>query len=104
MPSHLATGPTRPVGRMCRSNGPITVGPVTTRMAPSKRASEPGMPKISFAATAVSPHVTKTPTVSSPASDLQVFRSSRKRRLKPPSNRISPTDRDTTGNSSGPKT
>ena len=38
MPSHLRTLPLVPVGRTKRSSGPITVGPVTLRMAPSSRA------------------------------------------------------------------
>ena len=36
IPSHFRTSATFPVGRIWRSNGPMTVGPVTTRMAPNK--------------------------------------------------------------------
>ena len=39
MPSHLSVLETRRLGRTCRSNGPITVGPVTTRIAPSRKQS-----------------------------------------------------------------
>ena len=35
IPSHFKMGAMEPVGRTCRSSGPMTVGPVTERIAPN---------------------------------------------------------------------
>src|SRR2546430_11496653 len=70
-PSQESTRCSRSVGRMKSSSGPTTVGPDTTRMAPSIRAALLDMPSSSPANTAARTMVTGTPRSEEHTSELQ---------------------------------
>ena len=75
----------------------MTVGPLTTRIAPNRAAVLNGNPSTHFAATAVNTQLTAIPTVTREKTARPVPRRSAIRRLKPPSNKINATDSWTVG-------
>ena len=99
MPSHFNVDATRLLGRTCRSSGPITVGPVTVRIPPSRKASSQSKPKIKWAAMATNTNVIAAPTVQRRSAALPASRNSESFNDNPPSNMMTATDNDTSGNS-----
>ncbi len=102
MLSHLRTDDTSREGRTEARIGAITVGPDTTRMAPTSSATSGGSPRNAVAAKDPSTQVTATPAVTSSQITLWFWRSSRRCRLSPPSKRIRPTEIETAGSSRSP--
>ena len=92
----------RSFGRTARSIGPMTVGPVTTMIAPNSTASGHARSTRKCAAHAITAHVIATPTVSIRHSSEPMSCSSWNRSVRLPSNRITATDIETTGNSRSP--
>ncbi len=98
IPSHLAIVPTRPVGRMCRSKGPTTVGPVTTSIVPRMMETARPVRRKRWAAAAVSTAVTRAPIVHRLRITAPDSCSSPNRSVSPPSKRIKATARETRAN------
>ena len=94
--------PSLAVGRMCRSSGMMTVGPVTTRIAPSNADRGQSKPRRKRAAMAESTHVATTPMLAKLRTTRPIFANSAMSRLRPPSKRMIATERDTMGNSAAP--
>jgi hypothetical protein len=102
IPSQWATRATVPTGRTWRSSGPTTVGPVTTTIAPSRRAVPAEKPRSRSAAQVAMAQVMSAPTVTRLQTEAPIALRSRARRLSPPSKRINPTERETRGKRSSP--
>ena len=104
IPSHVRIVATGPTGRASRSSGITTVGPDTTRMAPSSTETRTDSWNSRWTAPVVSAHVMTTPTVTKAMTGRRAAApSSLKRSSNPPTNRRMPTASDTTGNSAGPR-
>ncbi len=104
IPSQVRMVATDPRGRASRSSGMTTVGPDTTRMAPSTTATRRGSSKNRTAATVASTQVMRTPTVTSQVTGRRMAGpSSLTRSSSPPRKSRMPTLRDTTGNRASPK-
>lgn len=102
MPSHFKTEFSRSVGRACSSSGSTTVGPETTRMAPRRAEIWAPSPNKKYAAKEVSIQVRSTPTLIRRRTTFRTPRTSETRRFKPPSNRITATNKETNGDSRSP--
>jgi len=102
IPSHLRIEARLGCSGTWRSMGTRTVGPVTTRTAPSSTASSTVSPATQRAASAVPSQATTAPTVTRRHTTWPPSRSSANCRLKPPSNRMTATASETAGNKTGP--
>src|SRR5690606_8333642 len=90
MPSQRSSADTRRVGRSERRIGAITVGPVTTRIAPTSNDSCHGMPT-TIPAAVINAQAMRTVTVHSRSTGWRRSFRSRERSDMLPSNRITPT-------------
>jgi hypothetical protein len=102
MPSQRSSRATLALGRTLRSNGTITVGPVTTTRAPNSSASSKGRFSRPQADSVTTPQVISAPQVTSRRTVFSRPRISLKRRVRAPSNRMIDTARDTPGSSRSP--
>jgi hypothetical protein len=98
IPSHLRMAANLRVRGTCLSNGTITVGPVTTRIAPNNNATWQSNPSNRYPARAPASHVTITPTQINPLTAAPACFRSAILRLRPPSKRISATAIEVSGN------
>ena len=103
MPSHFTMWLTRPRGRICRSIGPITVGPVITSSAPTRRANSVGRSSSHQAKKAESSQQVRAPTEMSRRMIPPLCRNSFRLRESPPSKRMTATAIEATGKMTSPK-
>ena len=96
IPSHFSSALTLPRGRRWRSNGATTVGPDSTKIAPSSVAKRPPMSSSQYAAAEPSTHCTSMPTLTKRPTVVPTSRASLSRSVRPPSNRMIATESDTT--------
>ena len=102
-PSQVSTRRRRSPGRMKSSSGPTTVGPETTRIAPSISAADCDRSSSSAAAPAPITHVSSVPMVTSRITVPRAGPFSRRRsRSSPASYRMTATDSATNGSNAGP--
>ncbi|MNG22036.1 hypothetical protein D3C84_1064770 [compost metagenome] len=80
----------------------MTVGPVTSVRVPNSSDSSQEKPSSQCVATAITAQVINAPTVTMRRTTVPISRHSEKCRVRLPSKRISATDREISGNSSGP--
>ncbi|MDT4836417.1 hypothetical protein FQZ97_701140 [compost metagenome] len=89
-------------GRTTRSMGTITVGPVTSVRVPNSSARSQEKSSSQWVARVITAQVSRAPMVTMRCTTRPISRHSEKCRVRLPSNRISATDREISGNSSGP--
>ena len=99
VPSHFRSARTGPIGRMKASSGSTTVGPDTTRMAPTRNAAPRSIVPYSRATVAVTrSQVRAAPPTTRRATTPRTARgTSSSEGRSPASNRITPTAIDTNG-------
>ncbi len=98
MPSHFSVVATRRLGRTCRSNGPITVGPVTTKNRAQQTTQPPLEAKCKVRCNRRPQESDQIPPiVHSRSAVLPASRSSPNFSDKPPSNMITATESETSG-------
>ncbi len=102
MPSQRRIPAMLRVGRTVRRIGMITVGPVTTMMAPNSRAKSSCRSNNAMAASAISHQVATAPTVTRLRTTCPKPRMSLKRRVRLPSKRMIATAIETSGNNRTP--
>ena len=102
IPSQRRIRPTCAVGRTVRSIGTITVGPVTTMMAPNSIATRQSKPIRKWLAVPTITQVTSMPTDTRLRTTRSRPRISSKRRVMAPSYRMKATESDTRGYRSSP--
>ena len=95
--SHRSSEAGRVARWACRSRGITTVGPVTTRIAPSTEAVGQESPATKWAARAVRPQTKGPPKRISRRTAFDVSRISATLSVSPPSKRMIATAIDTTG-------
>ena len=104
MPSHCSMLASLALGRTERSKGAITVGPVTTDIAPNSKEISQDICKIQCADKVPIIPVTIAPTGIRLRTILLWPRISENRRVRLPSNKMMATARETMGNSKSPNT
>jgi len=102
MPSHLRIAPTGGEGRTWRRSGWMTVGPVTTRIAPNSRAIGQESPSTTCAPSVERTQQTRAPIEVRLRMTAPPRCSSRSRSERPPSKRMTATEIETIGKSSRP--